>query len=178
VAARLALLVSLAAIVVTAGSLVHRVRTHETDFSVFHRTAVAVTSGAGGELYGSRDPPTGWFRALPPAGVALFVPLARLDPVRASVLWALVNLGLLVVDIVLIRRIRDHLAEEEGEEPFHLVWAVVLLLVLAGGSLQVGQLSILFVTCWLLFLAGAASGEDLIAGAALAVPAVVKLYPS
>jgi hypothetical protein len=80
VSARLALLVSLAAIVFTAGSLVHRVRTHETDFSVFHRTAVAVTSGAGGELYGSRDPPTGWFRALPPAGWRCSFPSPALIP--------------------------------------------------------------------------------------------------
>lgn len=174
--ARLALLVSLAALLFDAGSLVHRVRAHATDFSVFHRTASAVTAGAGGELYATRDPATGWFRALPPAGILLFLPLARLDAPRAAVVWALVNLMLLAASVALVRRLRDRLRAEDRLVPFPLAWAAALLLVLAGGSLQVGQLSILFVTCWLLFLALGA-GPDLLAGSALALPAAIKLYP-
>ena len=113
--ARLALIVSVAALLFDAGSLVHRVRAHATDFSVFHRTASAVAAGAGAELYATRDPVTGWFRALPPAGLLLFLPLARLDAPRAAVVWVLANLALLAASIVLVRRLRDRLRDEHGD---------------------------------------------------------------
>jgi hypothetical protein len=52
------------------------------------------------------------------------------------------------------------------------------LLVLAAGSIQVGQFSLLFLTCWILALDGLARRRDFVAGVAFAPPIAIKLYPA
>ena len=57
-------------------------------------------------------------------------------------------------------------------------FAAAVLLVVASGSLQTGQLSVLIVACWLLFLGASARGRPILAGSALALPAALKFYPA
>ena len=56
-------------------------------------------------------------------------------------------------------------------------WSAVILLALAAGSLQVGQLSILFVACWSVAALAMQDDRESAVCVALAVPAAVKLYP-
>ncbi len=59
-----------------------------------------------------------------------------------------------------------------------LVWSLVVLLALAAGSLQVGQLSVLFVACWSVAALALQRGKRTLAHLALAIPAAIKLYPA
>lgn len=58
------------------------------------------------------------------------------------------------------------------------MWSITVLLALAAGSLQVGQLSILFVACWSVAALALQQGRGRLAHLALAIPAAIKLYPA
>jgi glycosyl transferase family 87 len=172
---RLSLAIAIAMTVGQAVSLIVRGSRGDTDFSVFYRTAVLLRYGVGGELYPRLDAMTGWPISLAPAGLALFQPLSFLSIRAASVVWALVNLLLLAVSVGALRKFleKSHLPQADALTP----WAAIVLLVLAAGSVQVGQFSVLFVVCWLLFLVAYAAGRHAAAAVFLAVPTSIKLYP-
>jgi len=48
---------------------------------------------------------------------------------------------------------------------------------LSAGSIQVGQFSVLFATCWILFVSAFAGGNYFSAGILLGLPTAIKLYP-
>jgi len=52
-----------------------------------------------------------------------------------------------------------------------------LLLILSAGSIQVGQFSVLFVACWLLFLDAFGRSRNPASALWLAIPAAIKIYP-
>jgi glycosyl transferase family 87 len=157
-------------------SLVSRsTRGGDSDFGVFHRTAQLLAAGMGGDLYPRLDAVTTWPISLSPTGLAFFQPLAGLSPVTASAVWALVNLVLLGMSIVALRDLLTSNADTRANEFF--AWAMVILLVLASGSIQVGQFSVLFVACWILSLRALAADRQFTASLLLAVPSAIKLYP-
>jgi hypothetical protein len=167
-------------------SLVKRVHTGNTDFSVFYRTAEALRGGAGPELYGQRDEPTQFFHCIPPTGTAGMVWMPLFSPTVAAVIWSVLNLALLALAIRALGKVYAGLDRQRRIMQVTLPWAAAVLLTLASGSLQVGQLTVVFVVCWIWFLAAslrpalpAASfrRSDWAAGFALAIPAAIKLYP-
>lgn len=154
-------------------SLVHRARNGTSDFSVFYRSGQLVADGAGGELFEEPDERNGWARALPPAGLAPFSTLSRLPPAAAGSVWAVFNLLLVGLSAGLVLRLVDLAgAKRDGVE-----WAFAILFGLSAVSLQVGQFSILFTTCWLAALWALATRRDVLGGLCLALPVTVKLYP-
>lgn len=170
----------LAIVLVVAGvqgvSLVSRGARGYTDVGVFYRTCVLLRGGAGGELYTRHDAVTDWPISLAPAGLALFQPLALFGPLEASIGWALINLGLLGLSIVVLRRFLKS-AYDPPRFDVLFSWAAMLFVVLSAGSIQVGQFSVVFVSCWILFLSAFAAGSYSSAGMLLALPTAIKLYP-
>lgn len=172
---RIALGLAIALTLIQAGSLVGRGATGRSDISVYYRASRQLAAGAGPGVYLAPDAGTGWPVSMPPIGYAIFQPFSRPGPLASSVGWALFNLGLLGVSVLALRRVVRRLDSARARRL--LPWAVVLLLVLATGSLQVGQFSILIVCCWLLFL-DALCGRRVVESIAwLALPATIKLYP-
>src|SRR6185295_12077578 len=56
-------------------------------------------------------------------------------------------------------------------------WAAVLFVLFSAGSIQVGQFSVLFAACWILFVSAFTGGSYFSAGMLLAIPTAIKLYP-
>lgn len=146
-----------------------------SDISVFYRTCELLRAGVRA-IYPRLDAGTGWPISMPPLGFAIFQPFAWFGPLGSSVAWAAFNLLLLAVSIVTLRRVLQRTGDPRYERAWP--WAAVLLLVLAAASVQVGQFSVLFVTCWLLFMDWFGRGRR--AGSAwwLALPAAIKIYPA
>lgn len=160
---------------VEAVSLVRRGSRGESDVGVFYRTCVLLSSGLGGSLYTRHDVVTDWPISLSPAGLALFQPLASFGPLGASSGWAFINLVLLGLSIVALRRF---LKSASGPRPDILFpWAVIVFVVLSAGSIQVGQFSVLFAACWMLSLTAFFAGSYFSSGMLLAIPTTIKLYP-
>ncbi|MBM3497214.1 MAG: DUF2029 domain-containing protein, partial [Armatimonadetes bacterium] len=152
--------------------------THEqTDFSVFFRTARELAAGADGTLYSRPDAPTGWPQCAPPITSVAFLPLQGLSIGAAAGVWAAVNLGLLGVAAWAIWRLYAHLDRQHRLFRATRLWAAVLLLSLANGCLQTGQVTILLVTCWLSYLAATARRRHFLAALGLALPVAMKFYP-
>jgi hypothetical protein len=160
---------------IQAVSLVRRGSRGDSDVSVFYRTTVLLNTGVGGELYPRADPVTGWPVSLSPTGLALFQPLASLGPLGASTGWALFNVGLLGVSLV---GLRDFLKRTTRRADEVFPWAATVFIILSAGTIQVGQFSLLFVTCWILFLNAFSAGRYFWAAMLLAVPSAIKLYPA
>ena len=146
-----------------------------TDVGVFYRTCVLLRGGAGGEIYISHDAVTDWPVSLTPAGLALFQPLAVSGPIEASIGWAIINLGLLGLSILALRRFLKSAHGPRSDVLFS--WAALLFVVLSAGSIQVGQFSVLFASSWILFVTAFAAGGFFSAGMLLALPTAIKLYP-
>ncbi|NNF28663.1 MAG: DUF2029 domain-containing protein, partial [Gemmatimonadetes bacterium] len=160
-----------------AGSLVYRAHAGTSDVSVFIRTAEVVREGgAGPGLYAQPDALSGWARTIPPAGLWPFVVAGPLGATGVGVAWALVNLVLVAVGACAALS----LLSRAGRTPSRTtgLWVVALWMVLASASLQVGQFSILFATCWLVGGAAVATGRHVAAGLAFAWPTLIKLYPA
>jgi hypothetical protein len=176
---KLLLLVILSVMNVVQGvSLVKRVTKGATDFTVFYNTGVLLRHGAGPEIYAGKDESTEWLRTIPPFGQFVLHPLSALSIQNAAACWTFINLGLLALSAVLWFQVCDRL---DGKRRLMRAVApgfVLLLLALAPGSLQVGQFSVLFAACWLLYLRLLSSRYAAIAESALAVPAAIKLYPA
>ncbi|MBU0609117.1 MAG: DUF2029 domain-containing protein [Armatimonadetes bacterium] len=171
VAVGLAVLWSIAA----CASLVRRVQHGQTDFSVYYRSALAVRGGVGPEFYRQTDEPTGWLYCIPPPGTMLFAYMPWLSIGAAAVVWGLLNLALLALCGWALWRIVGRLERHRRLYQSAAPWALFLLLILSTDSLQVGQFSVLFVACWLLYLA---VDHELLGAALLALPATIKLYPA
>jgi glycosyl transferase family 87 len=156
-------------------SLVTRGARGYTDVSVFYRTCVLLGGGAGGEIYTRHDTVTDWPISLTPAGLAFFQPLVLFGPLGASIGWAIVNLGVLGVSILVLRRFLKSAYGPRSDVLFP--WATLLFVVLAAASIQVGQFSVLFAGSWILFVSAFAAGNYASAGMLLALPTAIKLYP-
>ena len=155
-------------------SLVRRGSRGETDVGVFYRTCVLLKEGIGGALYTRHDVVTDWPISLSPAGLALFQPLASFGPLGASIGWALINLALLGVSIVALRRFLTSVGSARLDVLFP--WAAIDLscwrLPAFKGTVQSvvrGVLDSVLVA----FVAGSYFG----AGVFLAIPTAIKLYP-
>jgi hypothetical protein len=172
--ARILLSLLLLFTVVQALSLVRRGSRGDSDVSVFYRTSVLLGTGVGGELYPRPDPVTGWPVSLSPTGLMFFQPLARLGPLGASSGWALFNLGLLGVSLV---GLRNFLRRTGPALDSAFPWAAAVFILLSAGTIQVGQFSLLFVTCWILFLNAYADERYFLAAVLLAIPTAIKVYP-
>jgi hypothetical protein len=172
--ARILLSLLLLFTVVQALSLVRRGSRGDSDVSVFYRTSVLLDTGVGGELYPRPDPVTGWPVSLSPTGLIFFQPLARLGPLGASIGWALFNLGLLGVSLV---GLRNFLRRADPALDSAFPWTAAVFILLSAGTIQVGQFSLLFVTCWILFLNAFADGRYFRAAVLLAIPTAIKVYP-
>jgi hypothetical protein len=156
-------------------SLVRRVSRGETDFSIFYRTGRLLADGVGADLYPRLDT-SGFPISLSPAGLALLQPISALSPTAAGTVWALVNLALVAVSLAALRR-----ALRRTNSPGLIAafpYAAMVYLVLAAGCVQVGQFSVLFVACWMLFLVAYQEERYGWAGFFLAVPAAIKVYPA
>src|ERR1700674_1885982 len=102
--ARLLLATLLVVTVGEAFSLVGRGSQNKSDIGVFYRECVLLNTGIAGDLYTRRDIVTDWPISLAPAGLAILQPLASLNPLGASVGWAAINLGLVLLSLVALRR--------------------------------------------------------------------------
>jgi hypothetical protein len=173
--ARILIALLLAMSAVQAVSLVRRGSRGDSDISVFYRTSVLLKTGVGGELYPRPDPVTGWPVSLSPTGLIIFQPLASMSPLGASIGWALVNLGLLGVSLV---GLRDFLRRTTPLPEEIFPWAAAVFILLSAGTIQVGQFSLLFATCWILFLNAFLDGRYFRAAVLLAVPSAIKVYPA
>ncbi|MBA3727091.1 MAG: DUF2029 domain-containing protein [Armatimonadetes bacterium] len=159
-------------------SLVARVRDSQTDFSVFYRGAVALSQGAGGEFYRAIDAPTGWYNCTPPTGMGVLYGLTPLTPTAAAGVWAAFNLCLLGVGIWLLAGIVKRLEQDGQAYESSFLWASGTLLALGSSCIQVGQFSVLFVACWLLYVWAVAMDRKWLAALSIALPASVKVYPA
>lgn len=165
-------------VIVQAVSMARRASRGESDISVFYRTATLLNHGAGGELYASRDQLSGWYHIIPPAGLVIFLPLALLSPTTSATIWALINLALLAGATIALYHFIGKLDNHRSIYQNAFPWAIIILLFLSTGSIQVGQFSVLFVTCWIFYLYATASGRNFWAGMSLAIPTAIKLYPA
>ncbi len=166
---------AVALLFVQAVSLYQRGSKGESDVGVFYRTALLLKDGAGGEIYSQRDSVTGWPISIPPAGMALFQPLSFLDPSSATLVWAVFNVLVALGAVLAMKALFEVLAEERLVSAFP--WLAGMFLVLASGSVQVGQFSSLFVACWVFALYAASKGRVGLQAFMWAVPSAIKLYP-
>lgn len=162
-------------IVTAAFSLLHRVQTGQTDFSVFYRTAHAIQGGVAPGFYEQLDPPTGLRYCISPSGTMLFAYMPFLSIRGAAIVWAVLNIALLILSAWCLHRIFSRLDRQRRLYRRTWLWAVFVLLILSGDALQVGQFSILFVACWLVYLA---VDSGLLAACMLVLPAAIKIYPA
>ena len=168
---------SAALVVVQAVSLTNRAARGESDFGVFYRTAHLLADGAGGELYEERDSATGWPISIPPAGMAVFQLFSYLRPAVAGAAWGAFNLLLCALALLALRRVFERSEASQAELSLAFPWLGAVFLVLASGSVQVGQFSVLFVACWVFALYFLAVGKEGRSMLMWAVPAAIKLYP-
>jgi len=173
--ARVTLAIVLVAAAAEGVSLVSRGTLGFSDFGVFYRTCALLRDGAGAELYTRHDVVTDWPISLTPAGLALLQPLALFGTRGASIGWAIINLSLVGLSMIGLRRVLNSACGPRSDALFS--WAAVLFVLLSAGSIQVGQFSVLFATCWILFVSAFAGGSYFSAGLLLAVPTAIKLYP-
>lgn len=95
----------------------------------------------------------------------------------AAISWSVFNLVLLAATAWALGFVTRQLPAKR--RVLSAVWphCVLILLLFAPASLQVGQFSILFTACWVFYLALLTSRWRVLAGAALAVPSAIKIYP-
>lgn len=139
---------------------------------------MALSNGAGGEFYRAIDTPTGWYNCIPPTGMGALYGLAPLSPTAAAVVWAAFNLCLLGVGIWLLAGIVKRLEQDSHAYESSFLWASGILLALGSSCIQVGQFSVLFVSCWLLYVWAIAMNRKWLAALSIALPASVKVYPA
>ena len=157
-------------------SLVNRVD-KGTDFTVFYNTGKLLDAGAGAEIYRGTDQTTAWLRTIPPFGQLLIHPFEQSSARAAAMGWSVFNLVLLALMAWTLNFIARHLEGKRRLFQRLWPWNVALMLVLSPASLQVGQFSVLFAACWIFYLGMRASRWKNWAGAALALPIAVKIYP-
>jgi len=173
--AKLGVLLAACGMIYACASMLFRVTTGQTDFSIFYRTAQAVQGGVAAEFYGQMDEVTDCHRCISPAGTMLFAYMPWLSLRGAALVWVAFNLGLLVLCAWCLWRLFGRLERQRRLYQRTWPWALVILAVLALDCLQVGQLSLLFTTCWLVALV---ADKGLLAASMLMLPAAIKLYPA
>ena len=149
-----------------------------TDFTVFYNTGQLLDRGAGAEIYRGKDESTEWLRTIPPFGQAVIYPFEHGSIGAAAIGWGVFNLILLAATAATLRAFAARL--DGKRRVFGAIWPanVLLLLAMAPASIQVGQFSVLFVACWICALALLATRFRVLAGAALAIPICIKIYPA
>lgn len=158
-------------------SLVHRAP-KGTDFTVFYNTGKLLDNGAGAEIYRGKDKTTEWLRTIPPFGQAIIYPFEQGSIQTAAIGWGVFNLLLLAATAWALR---EFVARLDGKSRlFRSIWpaSVLLLLAMAPASIQVGQFSVLFVACWIFALLLLSTRFRAFAGAPLAIPICIKIYPA
>jgi len=177
IAARASLVAAVAAAVTQAVVLAIWAAEGKSDFGILYRHAVKINAGAA-QVYARLDERTGWLYSVPPSGMVLFQLLACFPMVTAAIIWGAFNLLLLAGAVLCLAGVFRRL--ECRTEAFRgtLVWGASLLLLLACGSLQTGQFSVLFTACWAGYLLADSHRRHFLAGLALAVPAAAKFYPA
>jgi len=173
-AARILLAGASILVLVEALSLVERGADGLSDIGIFYRTCTLLREGERA-IYPRADAVTGWPISMPPVGWAIFQPFSRLTPWGSSAAWALFNLALLAAALILQRRVLLRTGDSRYVRAWP--WSAALLLILSAGSIQVGQFSVLFVTCWLLFLDAFGRSRTPASALWLAIPAAIKIYP-
>lgn len=174
---RLFLSFSILAFLSQANSLYLRGRHGHTDIGVFYRTTQLLNSGIGGEIYRQRDSRTGWPISIPPAGLSIFQPLSHLSHETSTVLWALFNLGIAAASVMVLHKYFAVLDQKRNLHRKIFPCAAGIFLILAGGSLQVGQYSLLFTACWIFALYAATNQRNYLSGFLWALPSAIKIYP-
>ena len=177
-AARVFVALTALVVITQSVSLVLRASSGKSDVGVFYRSARLLSEGAGADFYTERDTATGWYRTIPPAGLVIFQPLARLNRTAAGCIWAVLNVAFLVTAVLALGAYITCIDYERQYYQDAFPWIVGVLALLASGSIQVGQFSLLFVACWIFSLAALARGRSSWAGLSLALPSVIKLYPA
>ena len=149
-----------------------------TDFTVFYNTGKLLDAGAGAEIYRGTDATTDWLRTIPPFGQAVIHPFGQGSIRAAAIGWGVFNLVLLGATAWTLLFFARHL--DGKSRIFVAVWpiGVLWLLAMAPASIQVGQFSVLFTACWVFSLALLASRFRALAGAPLAIPIAIKIYPA
>ena len=149
-----------------------------TDFTVFYNTGRLLDAGAGGEIYRGTDETTEWLRTIPPFGQAIIYPFEQSSIQIAALGWGVFNLILLAMTAWALREFAARL--DGKSRVFGAIWptSVLLLLAMAPASIQVGQFSVLFVACWIFALGLLATRFRALAGAPLAIPICIKIYPA
>ncbi len=158
-------------------SLVHRAP-KGTDFTVFYNTGKLLDNGAGAELYRGKDESTEWLRTIPPFGQAVIRPFGQGSVKAAAIGWGIFNLALLAATAAALREFVRRLDGKSRIFGAIWTWSVLLLLAMAPASIQVGQFSVLFTASWVFSLALLASRFRDLAGAPLAIPIAIKIYPA
>lgn len=149
-----------------------------TDFTVFYDTGKLLDNGASAEIYLGKDETTEWLRTIPPFGQAIIYPFEHGSVQAAALGWGVFNLLLLAATAWALR---EFAARLDGKSRlFGALWpaSVLLLLAMAPASIQVGQFSVLFVACWVFSLGLLATRFRALAGAPLAIPIAIKIYPA
>ena len=164
--------------IIQACSLVRRVNNGSTDFTVFYNTGVLLREGAGPDIYAGKDQSTEWLRTIPPFGQWLLHPLTALSARGAAAVWSALNLAMLGLGLVWLSRAFERLDAKRRLMSRVTPIICLVMFALAPGSIQVGQYSVLFVACWILYLRLLCGRYSKFAEAALAIPAAVKLYPA
>ena len=144
---------------------------------MFYNTGVLLREGADPDIYAGKDQSTEWLRTIPPFGQWLLHPLTALSVRGAVTAWAALNLAMLGLGIVWLSQAFERLDAKRRLMSRGMPAICLVMLALAPGSIQVGQYSVLFVVCWILYLRLRCSRYSKFAEAALAIPAAVKLYP-
>ena len=169
---------SILAILSQANSLYLRGRHGHTDIGVFYRTTQLLNSGIGGEIYKQRDSKTGWPISIPPAGLSIFQPLSSLSHEASTVVWALFNLVLVAASVTTLHKYFVALDQKRNLHRKIFPCAVGIFLILASGSLQVGQYSLLFTSCWIFALYSSINQRNYLSGFLWALPSAIKIYPT
>ena len=149
-----------------------------TDFTVFYNTGKLLDDGASGEIYRGKDKSTEWLRTIPPFGQMIIAPFGQGSIRAAAIGWGVFNLALLAATSWALRAFARRL--DKKSRVFGAVWpaSVLILLAMAPASIQVGQFSVLFTACWVFSLALLATRFRALAGAPLALPICIKIYPA
>ena len=149
-----------------------------TDFTVFYNTGKLLDAGAGSELYRGKDESTEWLRTIPPFGQMIIAPFGQSSIKVAAIGWGVFNLALLAATAWALREFARRL--DGKRRVFGAIWpaSVLILLAMAPASIQVGQFSVLFTACWVFSLALLATKFRDLAGAPLAIPICIKIYPA
>lgn len=147
-----------------------RVNAGHSDFLCFHHTSRHwLATGEFTQAYGVRH--------YLPAFTVLITPLVAW-PLRAAILlWALLNGVLLALSVREASRQAGREVNAALPPVLFWVWPMVLVLPFASGTLTLGQVNILALWLCLWSYAQAQKRKDLIAGWAIGLASIVKLYP-